>query len=117
MERISFTVDPRVILLSLQIGFSFIRAAEACAILERLSGLELFAEVLDACNGTQRLSFNLYLPADGIGAVCHQFGLLRTDLHFIPCAGFFRLSTRTSSSCSSSASASMSSANRRLVLC
>ena len=88
MERISFTFDPRVILLSLQIGLSFIRAAEACTILERLSGFELFAEVLDACNGTQRVSFNLCLPADGIGAVCHQFGLLSTDLHLIPCADF-----------------------------
>ena len=34
-ERISFTFDPRDMLLSLQMGFSFVRAAVACAILER----------------------------------------------------------------------------------
>ena len=37
-ERISFTFDPRDMLLSLQMGFSFVRAAVACAILERTSG-------------------------------------------------------------------------------
>ena len=31
--------DPRGILLSLQIGFSLVRPAVACAILERISGL------------------------------------------------------------------------------
>ena len=43
-ERISFTFDPRDMLLSLQMGFSFVRAAVACAILERASGLEPSAE-------------------------------------------------------------------------
>ena len=33
-ERISFTFDPRDMLLSLQMGFSFVRAAVACAIIE-----------------------------------------------------------------------------------
>ena len=37
-ERISFTIDPRDILLPLQIRFSFVRAAVACAILDRISG-------------------------------------------------------------------------------
>ena len=31
-ERISFTFDPRDMLLSLQMGFSFVRAAVVCAI-------------------------------------------------------------------------------------
>ena len=39
-ERISFTFDPRDMLLSLQMGFSFVRAAVTCSILERTSGLE-----------------------------------------------------------------------------
>ena len=39
-ERISFTFDPRDMLLSLQMGLSFVRAAVACAVLERTSGLE-----------------------------------------------------------------------------
>ena len=43
-ERISFTFDPRDMLLSLQMGFSFVRAAVACAILERTSGLEPSSE-------------------------------------------------------------------------
>ena len=30
----------------------------------------------------------LSLSLDAIGTVCHQFGLLRADLHLIPCAGF-----------------------------
>ena len=40
----SFTFDPRDMLLSLQIGFSFVKAAVACAILERTSGLEPSSE-------------------------------------------------------------------------
>ena len=43
-ERISFTFDPRDALLSLQMGFSFVRAAVVCAILERISGLEALSE-------------------------------------------------------------------------
>ena len=43
-ECISFTSDPRDMLLSLQMGFSFVRAAVACAILERTSGLEPSSE-------------------------------------------------------------------------
>ena len=46
-ERFSFTIDPRDMLLSLQMGFSFVRAAVACAILERTSGLEPSSETTD----------------------------------------------------------------------
>ena len=46
------------------------------------------SKVLEACYSAQLLSFYLYLSLDAIGTVCHQFGLLRTDLHLIPCAGF-----------------------------
>ena len=64
----------------------------ACAILERISGLEPSSEtcskVLEACYSAKLLSFYLYLSLDAIGTVCHQFGLLPTDLHLIPCAGF-----------------------------
>ena len=43
-----------------------------------------------ACYSTQFLPFYHDLPLDAIGSVCHQFGLLSTDLHLrhIPCAGF-----------------------------
>ena len=63
----------------------------ACAILERTSGLEPSSET------TAPRYFKLQCPAsalstfispDVIGAVCHQFGLLGTDLHLIPCASF-----------------------------
>ena len=49
----------------------------ACANLERI-----------ACNGIHLLSFHLDFPLDATVAVCHQFGLLSTDLHLMPCAGF-----------------------------
>ena len=100
--------------LSLQMGFSFVRAAVACSILERTSGLEPSSETtgtgsllqcpasvllplshsgchwhcLSSVWSSPLLSFYLYLTLDAIGIVCHQFGLLRTDLHLIPCAGF-----------------------------
>ena len=48
-------------LLSLQIGFSFVRAASACS------------EVLEAGYGTQLLPFAFDLPLDVIGTVYHQF--------------------------------------------
>ena len=43
-ERVSFTFDPRDMFLSLQIGFSFVKAAVAYTILEGTSGLELSSE-------------------------------------------------------------------------
>ena len=45
-ERISFTFDPRDMLLFVHIGFSFVRVAVACAILERTSGFETSSEKL-----------------------------------------------------------------------
>ena len=95
-ERISFTFDPRDMLLSLQMGFSFIRAAVACAILERTSGLQPSSEttaprylkLVTVPNFCPFTFISLSLSLDAIGTVCHQFGLLRTDLHLIPCADF-----------------------------
>ena len=47
-ERISLTVDQKdmllSVLLSVQIGFRFVRVASACAIFERTSGFEPFFE-------------------------------------------------------------------------
>ena len=65
----------------------------ACAILERISGLEPSSEttaprVFEACYSTQLLPFYLHLSLDAIGTICHLFGLLDTDLHLIFCAGF-----------------------------
>ena len=44
-ERISFTFDPRDMLLSLKIGFSFVRAAVAWAIFERIYGFKASSEI------------------------------------------------------------------------
>ena len=57
----------------------------AFAILERISSLEPPSETTapryaKLCYGTQLLPFHLNLRLDSIGAVCHQFGLLSTDL-------------------------------------
>ena len=43
-ERISFTFEPRERFITLQMGFSFVRAVAACAILERISCLEPSSE-------------------------------------------------------------------------
>ena len=44
-ERISFTFDLRDVLLSLKIGFHFVRAAVVCTILERTSGFESLSKI------------------------------------------------------------------------
>ena len=66
----------------------------ACAILERTSGLEPSFETT-APRYLKLVSFALLplsLSLDAIGTVCHQFGLLRTVLQLIPCAGFVETS-------------------------
>ena len=45
-EHISFTLDSRDTLLSLLMGFSFVSAAVACAILKRISGFKPSSEHL-----------------------------------------------------------------------
>ena len=77
--------DPRDILLYLQIGFSFARAAVACAILDRIFGLEPSSETiapryLKLVTVSSFCPFYLNLPLDAIGIVCHQFCLLSADV-------------------------------------
>ena len=65
----------------------------ACAILERTSGLEPSSETtapryLKLVTVPNFCPFTFISHLDAIGTVCHQFGLLRTDLHLIPFAGF-----------------------------
>ena len=119
-ERISFTFDPRDMLLSLQMCFSFVRAAVACAILERISGLRQSSEttaprylklvtVPSFCPFT---FISLWMPLFVISLVFSA--LIFFILYLVKVLS--RLSTRASSSCSSSARASISSANRRLVI-
>ena len=44
--------------------------------------------MFEVCYSTQLLSFHLDLPLDAVSAVCHQLGLLSTNLDLISCAGF-----------------------------
>ena len=120
-ERISFTFDPRDMLLSLQMGFSFVRAAVACAILGRTSGLEPSSEttaprylkLVTVPNFCPFTFTSLWMPL-ALFVISLVFSALISILYLVQVLS--RLSTKASSSCSSSASASMSSANRRLVI-
>ena len=108
-------------LLSLQMDFSFVRAAVACAILERTSGLEPSSEttaprylklgtVPNFCPFT---FFSLWMPL-ALFVISLVFSALISILYLVQVLS--RLSTRAFSSCSSSARESMSSANHRLVI-
>ena len=95
-ERISFTSDPIDMLLSLQMGFSFVRAAVAYSIFERISGLEPSSQTTAPryLKLVTVPSFGPlpYLSLDAIGDVCNQFGLLESPasifgkfcLNFLP---------------------------------
>ena len=94
-ERISFTFDHRVVLLSLPTGFLLIKAEVACAILKRIPGFEptfettvlLYLLRYQASVLFYLLKKNLDLPfdLDVIGAVCQQLGLseLIAILYFV----------------------------------
>ena len=120
-ERISFTFDPRDMLLSLQMGFSFVRAAVACAILERTSGLEPSSEttaprylkLVTVPNFCPFTFISLWMPL-ALFVISFVFSALISILYLVQVLSIFP--TRASSSYSSSARASMSSANRRLVI-
>ena len=114
-ECTSFTLDLRDKLLSLQIDSGYLRAAYEN--LMRTSGFEpshetIAPKVLEGCHCSKLLSFNLDLPRDAIGAVCHYISHFSTYFHIILCADFVETLTKASNSCWSSARASMSSANR-----
>ena len=119
-ERISFTFDPRDTLLFLQMGFSFVRAAVACAILKRISGLEpsshtTFPRYLKLVTVPNLCPFYLYLFWMPLALfVISLVSALISILYLVQVLS--KLSTRASSSCSSSARASMYSANRKLVI-
>ena len=81
-ERISHMLELRE--MSFQTGFSLVSAAAVCAILEIISGLEpssVITEPMYLKLVTVTLKF--YLCSDCTGVVCHQLGLLGTDLHAV----------------------------------
>ena len=105
-------------LLSLQMGFSFVRAAVACAIIERNSGLEPSSEttaprylkLVTVPNFCPFTFISLWMPL-ALFVISLVFSTQISILCLVQVLS--RLSTRASSSCSSSARAS---ANRRLVI-
>ena len=105
-ERISFTFDPRDMLLSLQMGFSFVRAAVACAILVRTSGLEPSSETtapryLKLVTVPNTCPFTFISPRMPLAlfVISLVFSALISILYRVQVLS--RLSTRASSSCSS----------------
>ena len=91
-KRISRILELREILLSIQTGFSLVNAAVVCAILESISGLEpSLAQVFEACDCLKLLPIHVDLCVDATGVVCHQLGLLGTDLHATGCGGFVKM--------------------------
>ena len=45
-------------------------------------------QVLEACDCLKLLSIHFDICIDASGVVCHQLGLLGTDLHAVGCEGF-----------------------------
>ena len=83
-KRISRVLELRAILLSIQIGFSLVNAAVACAILESISGLEPSSVIIEPRYLLEALlPINFHLGVDATGVLCHQLGLLGTDLHAV----------------------------------
>ena len=90
-ERISRILELREILLSIEAGFSPVSAAVVCAILESISGLEPSSVITEPRYCLKPLSIHFDLCVDAAGVVCHQLGLLGTDLHAIGCGGFVKM--------------------------
>ena len=49
-----------------------------------------WAQVLEVCDCLKLLSIHFDLCVDATGVVCHQLGLLGTDLHVVGCGGFVK---------------------------
>ena len=89
-ERISHILELREIPLSIQTGFGLVAAAVACAILESISGLEP-SSVITEPRYFKLVTVSSFCPFtlisvlifDFTGVVCHQLGLLSTDLYAI----------------------------------
>ena len=89
-EWISRVLEMREMLLSFQTGFNLVNAAVVCAILESSSGLEPSSDTTEP-RYLKLLSVSSFCPFMLIsGVVCHQLGLLGTDLHAAGCGSFCR---------------------------
>ena len=91
-ERISRILELREMLLSFQACFNRVSAAVVCANLESISGLEP-SSVLAEPRYLKFVTVSSFCPftlisVDVTGVVCHQLGLLGTDLHAVVSGGF-----------------------------
>ena len=86
-ERISRILELREMLLSFQTRFNLVNASVVCSILESISGLEL-SSVITEPRYLKHLFIHFNLCVDATGVVCHQLGLIGTDLHAVGCEGF-----------------------------
>ena len=90
-ERISNILELTEMLLSFQTGFNLVITAVVCAVLESIYALESSSDatqILEACDCLKLLSIHFDLCVDATGVVCHQLGLLGTDLHAVGYGGF-----------------------------
>ena len=88
-ERISRILELREMFLSFQTGFNLVNAAVVCAILESISGFEP-SSVITEPRYLKLVTVSL-ICVDTTDVVCHQLGLLGTDLHAIRCEGFVKM--------------------------
>ena len=91
-ERISSILELRETLLFFRTGFNLVNAAVVRAILGSISGLEP-SSVITEPTYLKLVTVSGFCPftlisVDATGAVCHQHGLLGTDLHAVGCGGF-----------------------------
>ena len=90
-ERIRRILELREILLLSQTGFNLVSAAVVCAILEGISGMEPLSVITEPRYLKLVTVFNYFyfnLCVDASGVVCHQLGLLGSDLLAVRCGSF-----------------------------
>ena len=92
-ERINRILELREILSTIQIGSSHVNAAVACVILQSNSGLEpslvmTVPRYLKPVTVSSFCPFTFDLCVDATGIVCHQPGLLGTNIHAVGCGDF-----------------------------
>ena len=85
--RISSIPELREMLLSFQTGFNLVNVAVICAILEKYLRLGTLVRYKGA-QVLKILSFYFDLFVGAAGNVCHQLGLLGSDLYAVGCGGF-----------------------------
>ena len=95
-EHFSHILERREILLSFQAGFNLVNTAVVCAVLESISGLEP-SSVITEPRYLKLVTVSSFCPftlicVDATGVICHQLGLLGTDLHAVGYGGFAKMS-------------------------